>query len=122
MKSITVSLVDENNKELKQLLNLSDNDFSEALEKGNGQLTIDVPEGLYQNIRIVCDDESYGGDTENYIFDTTIKNVSVTSSAFLIFWANKPLRWGVIGIVAFVIAILVFVIVKASKRKKKTSQ
>lgn len=122
LKSITVSLVDENNKELKQLLNLSDNDFSEALEKGNGQLTIDVPEGLYQNIRIVCDDESYGGDTENYIFDTTIKNVSVTSSAFLIFWANKPLRWGVIGIVAFVIAILVFVIVKASKRKKKTSQ
>ena len=122
LKSIAVSLVDGNDKELKQLLNLSDNDLAQALEKDNGQLTVEVPEGLYQNIRIICDDEAYSGDDENYIFDTTIKNVSVTTSAFLIFWANKPLRWGVIGGIVAVIALSVFIIVKASKRKKNNSQ
>lgn len=119
LKSIAVSLVEENGKELKQLLSLSGNDFAEALEKDNGQLNVEIPEGLYQNIRIVCDDEAYCGDAKNYIFDTTIKNVSVTSSAFLIFWANKPLRWGVIGGIVALIALSVFIIIKLSKRKKK---
>ena len=121
MKSIVVSLVDDNGRELKQLLSLSDGDFIEALDKGNGQLTFQVSEGLYQNVKITCDDEAYSGDEENILFNTTITNVSVTSSAFLIFWANKPLRWGVIAGIVVVIALSVFIIVKVSKRKKRST-
>lgn len=121
LKSIVVSLVDDNGRELKQLLSLSDGDFIEALDKGNRQLTFQVSEGLYQNVKITCDDEAYSGDEENILFNTTITNVSVTSSAFLIFWANKPLRWGVIAGIVVVIALSVFIIVKVSKRKKRST-
>lgn len=118
LKSIIVLLVDDDGKEITQLLNLSDDAFAKALEDGNGELSFDVPNGLYQNVRIVCDDMSYNDDGQSILFDTTITNVSITSSAFLIFWANRPLRWGVIIGIVFVISILVFVIIKASKRKK----
>ena len=54
---------------------------------------------------------------DNIIYDETITNVSVASSAFLIFWANKPLRWGSIGgVVALSGAIAALAIIK--KRKK----
>ena len=97
LKSIRVTFVDDDGKEISEILNLSGEDFAKALEEGKGQLTFEVPEGLYQNVRIVCDDQADFGDEENVIYDATIQNVSVATSAFLIFWANKPLRWGSIG-------------------------
>ncbi|MCQ2455521.1 MAG: Ig-like domain-containing protein [Clostridia bacterium] len=117
LKSIVVTLVDRDGKAVSELLNLSDEDFTKALEDGNGQLTFEVSEGLYQNIRIVCDDMADFGTDDNIIYDETITNVSVASSAFLIFWANKPLRWGSIGgVVALSGAIAALTIIK--KRKK----
>lgn len=117
LKSIIVTLVDKEGKEISELLNLSGEDFTKALEEGNGQLTFDVPEGLYQNVRIVCDDEADYGSDDNIIYDETITNVSVANSAFLIFWANKPLRWGSIGGVSAIAAgAAAFVAIR--KRKK----
>jgi len=44
--------------------------------------------------------------------------VSVSSSVFMIFWANKPLRWGTIGgVSAAAIALGAFIILKKKKRK-----
>lgn len=118
LKSIIVTLVDKDGKEISELLNLFGEDFAKALEEGNGQLTFEVPEGLYQNVRIICDDEADYGSDDNIIYDTTITNVSVASSAFLIFWANKSLRWGSIGGVTAVAAGAgAFVTVR--KRKKR---
>lgn len=119
LKSIVVTLVDKDGKEISKLLNLSGEDFAKALEEGNGQLTFEVPEGLYQNVRIVCDDEADYGTDDNVIYDETITNVSVTSSAFLIFWANKPLRWGSIGgVSAIAIGAAAFVILRKKKKIK----
>lgn len=120
LKSIVVSLVDGDGNVIRELLNLSGEDFAKALEDGNGQLTFEVPEGLYQNIRIICDDEADYGSKENIIYDETITNVSVSSSAFMIFWANKPLRWGSIGgVSALVIALGLFIIFKKKRKEDK---
>ncbi len=118
LKSIVVSLVDKNGKAIKELVNLSGGEFLKALEDGSGKLTFEVPEGLYQNVRIVCDDEADFGNEENIIYDETIENVSVATSSFLIFWANKPLRWGSIGGVLLVTAsAAAFVFIRKRKLK-----
>ena len=120
LKSIVVTLVGKDGKEDKELLNLSDDNFMKALEEGDGKVTFEVPEGLYQDVRIICDDQAFYGDHENVIFDEVFTNISVTPSAFLIFWANKPLRYAVIGGVVLLIAgigVLIFL----KKRKKNAS-
>ena len=94
-----------------------------ALEEGNGQLTFEVPEGLYQNVRIVCDDEADYGTDDNIIYDETITNVSVANSAFLIFWANKPLRWGSIGGVTAVAAgAAAFIVIRKRTKNLKVAK
>ena len=92
--------------------------LEKALEENDGKITFEMSEGLYQNVRIICDDCADYGDEENIIYDKVFRNVSVSSSAFMIFWANKPLRWGVIGgVSAVVLAALLVLLLK--KRKKK---
>lgn len=120
LKSIAITLVSQDGKTDKDLLSLSDEAFEKALEEGNGTLTFDIPEGLYQDVRIACDDKAYYGENseDNIIYDKTFTNVSVTPSAFLIFWANKPLRYAVIGGIAFVVAGIILLIF-LKKRKKK---
>ena len=117
LKSILVLLVDDDGNTIRTLVDLQGEDFENALVENDGKITFELEEGLYQNVRIICDDYADYGSGENIIYDETFTNVSVSSSAFMIFWTNKPLRWGVIGgtggigIVAALLALL-------KKRKK----
>lgn len=121
LKSIVVTLIGKDGKDDKELLNLSDDKFTKALEAGDGKVTFEVPEGLYQDVRIVCDDQAFYGKHENVIYDETFTNVSVTPNAFLIFWANKPLRYAVIGGVALLVTGLVTLIILKQRKKKKAT-
>ena len=118
LKSLCVLLVDDDGETLEELVNLQGEALEKALEENDGKITFEMSEGLYQNVRIICDDCADYGDEENIIYDKVFRNVSVSSSAFMIFWANKPLRWGVIGgVSAVVLAALLVLLLK--KRKKK---
>lgn len=121
LKSIVVTLIGKDGKDDKELLNLSDDKFAKALEEGDGKVTFEVPEGLYQDVRIVCDDQAFHDKHENVIYDETFTNVSVTPNAFLIFWANKPLRYAVIGGVVLLAAGLVTLIILKQRKKKKAT-
>lgn len=121
LQSIVVTLIGQNGNPDKELLNLSDDNFIKALEEGDGKVTFEVPEGLYQDVRIICDDKAYFGSNENIRYDETFTNVSVTPSAFLIFWANKPLRYGIVGGIGILAAGITVLIVVKNRKKKKLS-
>ena len=88
------------------------------MEVNGGSISFEIPEGLYQNVRIICTDCATGETEATNSFDTTVENVSVSTSVFMIFWANKPLRWGTIGgVSAAVIALVVFIVLKKKKNK-----
>lgn len=118
LKSLTVSLVGNDGAVIRDLLKLEGEALLAALESGNGMLTFQVPEGLYQNIKIVAKDQAGEGEESN-TFDQTIRNVSVTSSGFLIFWANRPLRWGVIGGFGAFLFLLILLIVRKKKKEQR---
>ena len=118
LRSLVVNLVDEDGNVVQELVNLEGEAFDKALEENDGKITFTLDEGLYQNVRVICDDWAYYGDEENVIYDETFTDVSVSSSALKIFWANKPLRWGSIGGVGGLGAAgVLFALLK--KRKKK---
>lgn len=119
LNSLIVRLVDEDGKELKELINLSGEALEEALANGSGQIVFKIAEGLYQNVQIICNDCAVDAEGNTNTYDETFTNVSVSSSAIMIFWANKPLRWGIIGgVSAVLIALIVFIILKTKKRKE----
>lgn len=118
LQSILAQTVDQNGKKLEVLFSLMGRELEEALETGDGKLTFEIPEGLYQNIQIICTDQSVGEDGTVNTYNETFTNISVSSNAFMIFWANKTLRYGSLtgaGIVALALILLVFL----KKRKKK---
>ncbi|MBE6640906.1 MAG: hypothetical protein E7619_04895 [Ruminococcaceae bacterium] len=118
LKSLVISLVDASGKVIKELISLEGDALITALEADGGQLTFEVAEGLYQNVRVICTDRATGETEATNTYDETFTNVSVSSSVFMIFWANKPLRWGTIGgASAAAVASAVFVILR---KKRKT--
>lgn len=100
LKSITVCTVDEDGNVIEKLVDLSGEAFANELEAQDGKIMFEVSTGLYQNVQIICDDQSVGETQNSNVYDVTFKNISVSSSMFMIFWANKPLRWGVIGAIS----------------------
>ncbi|MBR4071944.1 MAG: hypothetical protein IKK26_05260, partial [Clostridia bacterium] len=121
LNSITVITVDKDGKKLAELLSLSGEELDAALEENSGMLTFKVSKGMYQNIRIICDDCAVNEDGETNTYDVTIKNVTVDTNAFIVnFWANKVLRWSTIaGVILLAAGIVVLI---AYKKRKKTEK
>ncbi len=126
LKSLAVRLVeldkDDNVTDtVKQLIDLSDEALEKSLEKSAGKIVFEIAEGLYQNVQIICNDRAVDADDKTNTYESIIKNVSVSSSQFMIFWANKPLRWGTVsGVAAVAIGLILLVVYK--KRKKHTDK
>lgn len=116
LKSLVVSLVEKNGEVVGELLSLEDDKLEQALEENGGALTFTVPEGLYQNVKIVAKDQAGSDEEEPNTFAQTITNVSVTPSGFLIFWANKPARFGAMGGIAAAVALVVLLLFWKKKR------
>lgn len=109
-------MVDSDGNVIKNVLDLSGDALKAALEANGGALTFELEEGLYQNVQIICKD-SAGNDADGNTFEVTYKNVSVSTNAFMIFWANKPLRFGTIGGASALIAALVVLLVLKRRRR-----
>lgn len=118
LNSILVRMVDDDGQPLETLIDLSGEALAEALEAGDGMLTFQIGEGLYQNVQIICKDCAVGAEGPN-VYDETFTNLSVSASGFMIFWANRPLRWGVIICLLLLLLIVIYLLTKKKKKKEQ---
>lgn len=111
---IIVQLIDEEGNVIGEpILTLTGEALEKALAEGiSFKLTEDKD---YQNIQIICKDKA--GNVYGLADNEIIKNVTVSTSGFVIFWAYKPLRWGVISGIALLAALAVVLVVKKKKKK-----
>lgn len=121
LNTLVVALVDGNGKVIEDLISLAGESLIGALEANDGMITFEIPEGLYQNVRIVCTDRSTGDDGQSNVYDVTIKNISISSSTLMILWANKTVRFTVIGGACTVVAITVVALILVKKKKRGTT-
>ena len=119
LRSLSVYLVDDDGNVLEELVNLSGEELYEALEENEDQITFQIDEGLYQNVQVVCTDMAVDEEGATNAYDETFTNISVSSSAFMIFWANKPLRYGVIFGGLALIALILFILFGKKKKENK---
>ena len=118
LKAIYAYLVDNEGRRLKELLSLSGEELEKALSEGNGDLFFEIGEGLYQNVQIICEDYAMGEDSTN-VYNSTFNNVSVSSSAVKILWANKPLRYGIfIGVFAVAGGFFLLLFLRRKRKNK----
>ena len=118
LNSVKVVLLDSDGKELSILFEMSKEELLNYLAENDGKITFKVPEGLENQVQIICNDcaVNAAGDTNEY--NETYEKVTVSMSTWIIFYANKPLFYGSIaGVVALIAGIIILIVLK--KRKKE---
>lgn len=100
-------------------IELEGEELLSALEESGGVLSFEMGEGMYQQLHIICRDMSSANDGDGNIFETMCSGITISTSTFNIFWANKPLRYGVIAGASAVIAVVVTTVIIFRKRKIK---
>ncbi|MDR2420557.1 MAG: hypothetical protein LBD49_00435, partial [Oscillospiraceae bacterium] len=76
------------------LLELRGDELLDAIDGGGGALGFAIPSGIGWDVRIVCGDVAVGRDGETNTYDVTFKNVTVSTNAIVIFYANTPVFLG----------------------------
>ena len=98
-------------------MNLSGVDLLTTLKENDGKITFEVEKGMYQNIKIICDDAASYENEENVIYEEIITNVTITPNKFLIFWANTMLRNISLLILLMLLCATGYIVYKKRKNK-----
>lgn len=102
---------------------MSGDELTKYLNGNDGKIKFKVPEGVNQQVAILCADCSIGTAGGTNTTDFIYKGITVSSNAFILFFENKPLFYGVLGVVAAAIIVPTgFVIYKKKRKTKKKHQ
>ncbi len=110
-------LKDDNGTDISVRFEMSGEELLKHLEENDGKITFTIPEGLNNQIKIICNDCAVNGDALTNEYNELFERVTVSRNQFVIFYANTPLFVGtIVGILA-IIALIIFLI-KGKKGKK----
>lgn len=95
-------------------------DLLEYLELHGGKVTFTIPEGYQQQVKIICRDSAVDSDGLSNEFVQVFENVTVSQSKMIIFFANKPLFYGVtVGSVSLIGGIIFLILRKKRKQDEE---
>ena len=123
LASLSVVVLDANGQPLKNeetgedisvRFDKSGVDLLQYLEENDGMVSFTVPEGLNNQVKIICTDCVSGAEEQPNAYNELFQRVTVSPNAFVIFYANTGAFVGTIVGVLAVIALIIFLI----KRKK----
>ena len=108
-------LTDEAGNDISVRFDLSGEDFLKYLEENDGKATFTVPEGLNNQVQVICNDCAVNADGLTNEYNELFDRVTVSQNQLVIFYANTPVFVGTI----FGVLALLFLIIFLLKRKKK---
>lgn len=98
---------------------MSGEELLKYLQENDGKVTFTVPEGLNNQVKIICNDCAVNGDNLTNEYNELFENVTVSQSWFVIFYANKPAFFGTIGGVICIAILVAFLIARKKSSKAK---
>lgn len=116
---VKVTILDKDGKEQKVISDMSGDELTKYLNGNDGKIKFKVPEGVNQQVAILCADCSIGTDGGTNTTDFIYEGITVSSNAFILFFENKPLFYGVLGVVAAAIIVPTGFVIYKKKRKTK---
>lgn len=112
-------LSDKSGEDVSVRFDMSGDEFINYLEDNDGKVTFTVPEGMNNKVQIICNDCSVNSEGKTNEWQRTYTGITVSQSGLVIFYANKPLFYGVIAGGVSVVAAVVAAIIMIRKRKIK---
>ena len=114
----------QDGQDISVRFDMSGEEFIQYLEEHEGKITFTIPEGLENQVQLICNDCALKSDGTTNEYTYTYTKVTVSQSGWVIFYANKPLFYGSIGGVVGLAALATGAIVFFKKRKsgKTTSK
>ena len=111
-------LTDENGNDISLRFEMSGEELLTYLDEHDGMVTFTVPEGLNNQVQIICNDCAVNSLGQTNEYNELFERVTVSQNQLIIFFANKPLFYGVIaGVLGLIILIILLL-----KRKKKDEE
>lgn len=104
-------------KDISVRFDMSGEELLNYLEEHEGKIVFTIPEGLENQVQLICNDCAAKADGSTNEYSYTYKKVTVSQSGWVIFYANKPLFYGSIGGVVGVSGLATGLIIFFKKRK-----
>lgn len=98
---------------------LSGDELHDYLKEHDGMITFTVPEGLENQVRLICGDCAAHADGTTNVCDELYERVTVSSNLLIIFFANKTLFYSVLGVLALLIVLIILLIVGKKRKSSK---
>ncbi len=129
LNSLTVLVLDSNGNPLKDdsgadisvRFEMSGEELLKHLEDNDGKVTFTIPEGLNNQVKIICNDCAVNAEDLTNEYNELFERVTVSQNQFVIFYANTPLFVGTIAGVLALIALIIFLIKRKNNKKNKTA-
>ncbi|MDE7431960.1 MAG: Ig-like domain repeat protein, partial [Lachnospiraceae bacterium] len=96
-------LKDSSGSDISVRFDMSGEELLEYLKQNGGKISFTIPEGLENQVIVTCRDCAVDENGNTNEYSVTFKRVTVSPSGLIIFYANKPLFYGIIGGAAFVL-------------------
>lgn len=116
-------LKDDNGTDISVRFDMSGEELLKYLEENDGKVTFTIPEGLNNQVKIICNDCAVNADNLTNEYSELFERVTVSQNQFVIFYANTPLFIGtIVGVLAIIILIILLVKRKKDKKNKVTAK
>ena len=109
-------LVNKLGEDISVRFEMSGDEFLKYLEENEGKIIFTIPEGLNNQVQIICNDCAVDANNQTNEYNELFDRVTVSQNKLVIFYANKPLFYGSVAGVLSLISLVIFALVK---RKKK---
>ena len=127
LNSLTVLVMDSNGNPLKDdagadisvRFEMAGEELLKHLEENDGKVTFTIPEGLNNQVKIICNDCAVNAEDLTNEYNELFERVTVSQNQFVIFYANTPLFVGTIAGVLAVAGLIVFLIKRKGNKKSK---
>lgn len=120
LKTFQAVVMDKKGEQKETLITLEGDELETYLAEHDGRISFEIPEGLEQQVTVSCSDHAVKEDGSTNTYNQTFDNVTVSTSKMIIFFANKPLFYGVILVCCAAAAgVIGFVIWKKKEKVKK---
>ena len=127
LNSLTVLVMDSNGNPLKDdagadisvRFEMAGEELLKHLEENDGKVTFTIPEGLNNQVKIICNDCAVNAEDLTNEYNELFERVTVSQNQFVIFYANTPLFVGTIAGVLAVAGLIVFLVKRKGSKKSK---